>query len=255
MLSAWNRTPFDGVRPQAGESWAIVQNIGLASLTIMLVPTLLLISVMWRWELRAFEALYANARMLLQLLLVGYVLTFIFRSENPVVVVAVIVLMIGMSSWISLRTISQRDVQAFLVVVVSIGASGLAILGVVTQLVLELPRWFEPPVVVPIAGMIFANSMNTVALAAERFDSERARGEGLAAARKSAMDAALIPQINSLFAVGLVSLPGMMTGQILSGVDPLIAARYQIVVMAMIFSAAGLAAVTYVGLRVRGARD
>ncbi len=59
------------------------------------------------------------------------------------------------------------------------------------------------------------------------------------------MDAALIPQINALLAVGLVALPGMMTGQILSGVDPLVAVRYQIVVMCMIFGSSGVAAACY----------
>ena len=71
-------------------------------------------------------------------------------------------------------------------------------------------------------------------------------------ARKIALDAALIPQINALLAVGLVSLPGMMTGQILSGVSPLIAARYQIMVMCMIFGAAGLSTIIYLKLRESG---
>jgi ABC-type iron transport system FetAB permease component len=64
-------------------------------------------------------------------------------------------------------------------------------------------------------------------------------------------DATLIPQINSLFAVGLVALPGMMTGQILSGVDPNIAVRYQIMVMWMIFGSGCIAAVIYLVLRTR----
>ena len=68
------------------------------------------------------------------------------------------------------------------------------------------------------------------------------------AARSSAWTAALIPQINALLAVGLVSLPGMMTGQILSGVDPLIAVRYQIVIMAMILQASGFAVAIYLAL-------
>jgi putative ABC transport system permease protein len=62
------------------------------------------------------------------------------------------------------------------------------------------------------------------------------------------MGAAMIPQVNALLAVGLVALPGMMTGQILSGIDPLTAARYQIMVMCMIFSTAGLSAVLYLFL-------
>ncbi|MCB1689564.1 MAG: ABC transporter permease, partial [Halioglobus sp.] len=71
--------------------------------------------------------------------------------------------------------------------------------------------------------------------------------------RKSAADsdgyqAAMIPVINSLFAVGLVSLPGMMTGQILSGISPLIAARYQIVVMCMIFAASGISTALFLAI-------
>jgi len=97
--------------------------------------------------------------------------------------------------------------------------------------------------------MIFANAMNTVSLAAERYESERGRGAELTAARRTALDAALIPQINGLLAVGLVSLPGMMTGQILSGVEPLVAVRYQIMVMCMVFGSGGLGAALYLALR------
>ncbi len=70
-------------------------------------------------------------------------------------------------------------------------------------------------------------------------------------ARRAALDAALIPQINSLLAVGLVALPGMMTGQILSGVEPLVAVRYQIMVMCMVFGSGGLGAAAYLVLRTR----
>ena len=112
----------------------------------------------------------------------------------------------------------------------------------------DLPRFFEPRFVVPLAGMIFANAMNTVSLAAERFEAERARGVEVATSRRVALDAALIPQVNALLAVGLVSLPGMMTGQILSGIEPLVAVRYQIMVMCMTFGSAGLAAAVYLVL-------
>ena len=93
---------------------------------------------------------------------------------------------------------------------------------------------------IPLAGMIFANSMNSVSLAVERLNAEINKGVPYAEARNIALQASLIPIINSLFAVGLVSLPGMMTGQILSGVSPLIAIRYQIMVMCMIFGSSGI---------------
>ena len=101
---------------------------------------------------------------------------------------------------------------------------------------------------VPLAGITFANSMNSVSLAAERLHAEMARGEDYLTARKIALNAALIPITNALFAVGLVSLPGMMTGQILSGISPLIAVRYQIMVMCMLFGSAVISAALFVAL-------
>lgn len=226
-----------------------MQTIPLLELSIVFIPTVFLLAVMYYWQLKPWVGLYANARMLLQLLLVGYFLTYVFETTQPLVIVSLIVVMIAVSSWIALRSFEEH--KPYLIVLISIGGPGLIMLAVVTQLVLELPRWFEPNMVVPIAGMIFANSMNTVSLAAERFEAEFRRGENYIRARKTALDAALIPQINSLFAVGLVALPGMMTGQILSGVDPNIAVRYQIMVMWMIFGSGGIAAVLYLILRAR----
>jgi len=93
---------------------------------------------------------------------------------------------------------------------------------------------------IPLGGMIFANSMNSISLAGERLESEIDKGATYEKARVIALNAALIPITNSLLAVGLVSIPGMMTGQILSGVSPFIAARYQIMVMCMIFGSTGI---------------
>ena len=226
-----------------------MQTIQMPELCIIFIPTFFLLAVMYRWKLKVWTGLYANARMLLQLLLVGFFLTFVFETSQPMVIVALVAVMIGVSAWIALRSFEKHEPKTYLFVLISIGVPGLIILMIVTQFVLEMPRWFEPSLVVPIAGMIFANSMNTVSLAAERFESELKREENYTHARRTALDAALIPQINSLFAVGLVALPGMMTGQILSGVDPNIAVRYQIMVMWMIFGSGGLAAAMYLVLR------
>jgi putative ABC transport system permease protein len=223
--------------------------ISLLNLLVAFLPSLVLLVIMHRWSLPAVSALYANGRMLAQLLAVGYVLTYVFETDRPALIVAVVVVMIGASAWIALRPLARRGLGPYSLVLVSIAASGLTMLAIVTQLVLDLPRWFEPSFVVPLSGMIFANAMNTVSLAAERFESEHARGEPALDARRAALDASLIPQINGLLAVGLVSLPGMMTGQILSGVDPMVAVRYQIMVMCMVFGSGGLGAAAYLTLR------
>ena len=224
--------------------------ISLTRLAIGFVPTILVLVVMYRWSLEAGKAFYANARMLAQLLAVGYVLTYIFETDSPLLIVLVIGVMISVSSWIALRPLTGRGLNTYLIVLLALGSTGTAVLGLISQLVLDLPRWFEPNYVVPLAGMIYANAMNTVSLAAERFEAEtNTHGLDYTDARRVALGAALIPQINSLLAVGLVALPGMMTGQILSGVDPIVAARYQIMVMSMIFGSAGLAAALYLALK------
>ncbi len=232
-----------------------VTTIPIASLLLGFVPVLLLIGIMQAWGLNALQSMYANIRMLVQLLLIGYVLTYIFETDEPVLVVLVVVFMIAMSSWIALRPLTDRGIKPYTIVAIAIGVSGLGVLILITQIILELPRWFEPRFVIPLAGMVFANSMNTISLAGERFHAERGRGEDYLSARRLAMEAAMIPQVNALLAVGLVSLPGMMTGQILSGVEPLTAARYQIMVMCMIFSTAGLAAVIYMALKKNSVTD
>ncbi len=222
--------------------------IPLTNLAIGFAPTVVVLIIMYRWALNVRDAMYANARMLAQLLAVGYVLTYIFETDDPYLITALLVLMLLVSAWISLNALKPRGVKGFLTALAAIAISGVLVLILVSQVILDLQRWFEPRFVVPIAGMIFANSMNTVSLSAERFVAETKRAVPYREARRTAMEAAMIPQINALLAVGLVSLPGMMTGQILSGVDPLIAVRYQIMVMCMIFGSAGTATAIYLTL-------
>ena len=221
------------------------------NLLMAFAPSVLLLIIMQRWSLNAHTALYANARMLVQLLAVGYGLRYVFETKQPGVIVGVVVAMIVISAWIALRPLASRGAGTYVRVLLAVTVSGLPMLLIITQLVLDLPRWFEPNFVVPLAGMIFANTMNTVSLAAERFEAERGRHADVTTARAAALDAALIPQINGLLAVGLVSLPGMMTGQILSGIEPLVAVRYQIMVMCMVFGSGGLGAALYLVLHAR----
>ena len=223
--------------------------IPLANLMLGFIPVIILIGIMYFWGLKISNSIYANFRMLIQLLLIGYVLTFIFETDEPIIITLVVLFMILMSAWIAMRPLKEKGVYPFVIIFISLALSGLAVLFLISQFIVDLPRWFEPSFVVPIAGMIFANSMNTVSLAGERFFIEKDHGKDYLSSRKVALETALIPQVNALFAVGLVSLPGMMTGQILSGIEPLMAARYQIMVMCMIFSTAGLSAVTYMAFK------
>lgn len=222
-----------------------METIPLGRLAVAFLPVAVVIGLLWHWKLDYRAALVAVGRMLLQLLLIGYVLVFLFEAESGLVILGALSIMLLAASWIALGNLATPFRSLFSKSLVAIGVGGGAVLLVITQGVLGLDPWFDPSKVIPLAGMIFATSMNSVSLAGERLESESGRGLSFVAARSIAMRAALIPITNSLLAVGLVSLPGMMTGQILSGVSPFIAARYQIMVMCMIFGAAGISAALF----------
>ncbi len=186
--------------------------------------------------------------MLVQLLLVGYFLVYIFEADRWWVIILVLTIMLAASSWISLRTIKAPRLSLYGKSLLAITIGGGAVLALISQGVLSLNPWFKPSFMIPLAGMIFANAMNSISLAAERLQAEMRRGQSYQEARVIALQASMIPIVNSLFAVGLVSLPGMMTGQILSGVEPIVAARYQIMVMCMIFGSTGISVSLFLSL-------
>ena len=225
-----------------------VDIIELPNLAIAFIPVAVVLVILYRWSLGGGFATYALARMLLQLLAIGYVLTYIFRAEHAAIVVGVLAAMLAAASWIALRPLQEKTPRLYGKALGSIFVGGIMTLLLVTQGVLQIKPWFAPQQMIPLAGMIFATSMNAISIAAERYQSEMMGGAIYEKARQIGLRTALIPLVNSLLAVGLVSLPGMMTGQILSGVSPLIAARYQIVVMCMIFGASGISSACFLML-------
>lgn len=222
-----------------------ILEISWFGLLIAFVPTAIVIGIMVAWRSVVGTAVYATARMLVQLLVIGYVLIYIFETDNWLIIAGVLVVMLTVSSWIATRTLKERTRSDYLKALAAIALGGVFTLILVTQFVVGVEPWFSPRYVVPLAGMIFAGAMNAVSLAADRYEAEMGRDSSYREARRTALQTALIPIINSLFAVGLVALPGMMTGQILSGVSPVVAAKYQIVVMTMLFGTAGISASAY----------
>jgi len=225
-----------------------IQIISVFNLSLAFIPVIAVIVIHYLWSQGYKNSIYAISRMLVQLLMIGYFLSYIFESKNGLIVITVVAVMIIVASWISLRTIRNKQLLLYPKAFISLLIGGGMTLILVTQFVLDLKPWYLPSYFVPLAGMIFANAMNSVSLAADRLEAEIDRCVNYEQARNVAFRASLIPIINSLFAVGLVSIPGMMTGQILSGVSPLIAARYQIMVMCMVFSAAGISSACYLTL-------
>lgn len=222
-----------------------IYHISFLDLLWVLIPVGVVILIYIRWTNDKTTLFYALFRMILQLVLIGYVLTYIFEAKSPYLVVSILSVMLIAASIIAMRPLQKRDTSIYLYAFISIITGSMFTLLLVIFGVLDLNPWYEPRFLIPIAGMIFANAMNAVSIAAERLDSELSRDNHYITARSTSYKAALIPIINALFAVGLVSLPGMMTGQILSGVDPLIAVRYQMMVMLMILGSAGISVAIY----------
>lgn len=217
-----------------------IDSIPLEHLLFALIPVLMVAWITFRWSLQVSEIGVAVLRMAIQLLLIGYVLSWLFERQHIGVLGVVLLVMSLASTWIALRKLGQARAQLFIKTLLVISLCSLFVLTIVVLGVLSLLPGQNLRIVIPLAGMIFSTAMTAVGLAAERYYADRKNGLSYVEARNSAFNASLIPITNAMLAVGLVALPGMMTGQILSGVSPHIAVRYQIVVMCMIFGVAGL---------------
>ncbi|MEJ2045222.1 MAG: ABC transporter permease [Reinekea sp.] len=228
--------------------------LSMAQVVLAVVPVTVAVLIYGRVVDDWTSVLWATLRMFTQLLAIGYGLAIIFGLDSPGWVLLVIAIMMFGAGWISLRPVRKHKV-AYWPIFVSIGVTSLLNLFWIMAFVIQPDPWYSPSVIIPLAGMVISNAMNSVSLCVERYYSECSDGKAVAQARKNALSAAMIPQINSLMAVGLVSLPGMMTGQILSGVSPMIAVRYQIVIMSMILSNSALGSFLYLALQSKGSGE
>ncbi|MBE0491712.1 MAG: ABC transporter permease [Sulfurospirillum sp.] len=221
-----------------------MQIIELQNLTYMLLPLLFVGYFYYKWVGNKTEIIYATFKMFAQLLLIGYLLGYIFEAKSSLVTLVVVLVMITAASFITIRNITCKSKKLYFSIFFAIFVGGSINLFLVLFFVLDLDSFNTPRYVIPLAGMLYSNCMNAVSLVAERFEKEMQHA-GYEEARSIAFKASMIPQINAFLAVGLVSLPGTMTGQILAGADPLIAARYQIMVMLMILGSAGISTIIY----------
>jgi putative ABC transport system permease protein len=223
--------------------------VSLPRLALSLLFIAVACGVSWCLRLGLGSALAIGAlRAAVQLVAIGYFLVFLFAHEQAWLVLTLLFAMLLVAAMTSARRIEHRPAVHVLVpfaLAAVAGGAAVALLPLFTLIVVPHP-WFEARYLVPISGMMMSNAMNVVAQVFERVfamaRSERAVIEQLLALgaspaqamqtqTRAAVRAALIPTINGLVTVGLVALPGMMTGQILSGAHPEQAVRYQVVIM------------------------
>jgi putative ABC transport system permease protein len=197
----------------------------------------------------------AALRTVVQLLLVGYVLRAVFEMDRLLPVMGIALLMVAAASRASVQRPSRSFAgvtwRAFLTLV----ASALLTTVTVTAAVVRVDPWYEPQYLVPLLGMALGNGLTGISLCLDHvlaeLDERRELVELELALGATAWEAArrplseavrrgMIPIINSMTVAGIVALPGMMTGQILAGADPVEAVKYQVVVMFLIAASTSL---------------
>ncbi|HEY9895700.1 MAG TPA: iron export ABC transporter permease subunit FetB, partial [Candidatus Sericytochromatia bacterium] len=191
----------------------------------------------------------ATGRTVMQLLVVGYVLAAVFAIRNPWAVLGVLGVMLAIATIVARNRISKKVPHLLPLVGGSILVSTVLTLAYTSLLVIRPQVWYEPQYVIPLAGIVLGNAMNGAAIVGERLVSTLNNSQleiethlslgatpqqAIAQYRKDAIKAGLIPTVNTMMVVGIVTLPGIMTGQILAGADPLLAATYQMLVMFML---------------------
>ena len=203
------------------------------------------------WERLGLEwsLAIATGRTVLQLLVVGYILSFVFALSNPWAVLAVLGVMLTIAAIVARNRISRKIPHVLPLVWVSILISTALTLSYTNFLVIQPVKWYQPQYLIPLAGIVLGNAMNGAAIAGERLvstinasqleiETHLSLGatpqQAVAQYRKDAIKAGLIPNLNQMMIVGIVTLPGTISGQLLSGVDPLDAASYQILIMFML---------------------
>ncbi len=209
--------------------------------------------------------LISGLRMTVQLLLIGLVLKFLFaRVSFPLVFVLSLFMLLvaGYEVWARQKR-RLRGGTGYLISTGSMLVSSFSVTFLALTVMIGVDPWYTPQYAIPLLGMLLGNTMNGVALSSDRLTTEvyNQRGvieqrlllgqtwqEASADIRRDCMRTGMIPIMNSMAAAGVVSLPGMMTGQILGGSSPLDAVKYQILIMFLIAVGTGFGVVTAIWL-------
>ncbi|MCX7426081.1 MAG: iron export ABC transporter permease subunit FetB [Planctomycetia bacterium] len=198
----------------------------------------------------------ASVRCVVQLVLIGLVLRWIFAPGTPwYVVVGLGTIMTMIAGVVAVDRSERRYAGIVLDSVISMWACAWLVTGVALLAVVRPEPWYRPQYAIPLLGMILANTLNGVSLGLNRFTREMTdrraeidtllalgatRWEAARAAVQESIRTGMIPTINAMMIMGIVSLPGMMTGQLLAGVEPMQAISYQIIIMFFLAAATSL---------------
>ena len=237
------------------------------ALAAVLVLALALLSLRLRLKI-AQEIIVAAVRTTLQLLLVGLVLKAVFANVHLgwITLIACVMLLVAGREVVARQRHAYVGAWGFGMSTLSMFVSTFSVTVFALTVLIGTEPWYEPQYAIPLLGMVLGNTMSGIALALDRLTQtawqQRAQiearlllgqtwVESVSDLRRDAVRVGLIPIVNAMAAAGIVSLPGMMTGQILAGSPPLEAVKYQILVMFLITAATGLGTLVAVWLGAR----
>lgn len=242
-----------------------VMDLSLLNLAIAYVFVLLLLIIFKaRGIKREKMILIATTRMTIQLTIMGYILMYVFSNPSWWLTLIMLVVMVGFAVFNALKRVKFSMNKKLKQLIMASMIIGYVVTAIIFMLaVLHVTPWFNPQYIIPISGMIVGNSMTGVALGANKLCSSMQEkhdmienslmlGATPSVATKDivndAFDSAILPTMNNMLTMGIVSLPGMMTGQILSGTFPITAIKYQIGIMLAILGCTAITVVLFVTL-------
>ncbi len=219
---------------------------------IALASSLIIIVIVLSWRLRlqlTTTLLIAAVRTVVQLSFIGLILAWIFAREQWYEVLVILTIMTLIAGSAAKNRVKRHYKGLLTDTLIAVSASGILVTAIAIVMILHVQPWYTPQFVIPILGLILGNSLTAISLTSNQlinaFHEQQGRIEMMLSlsARpfeavhdpiRSAIINGMTPTLNSMLVVGIVSLPGMMTGQILAGADPTQAVRYQIVTMFLI---------------------
>ena len=216
-------------------------NFGCVYLLLVIV-----LAIMKKSKINQTKLLFiASARMTIQLILCGLILTYIFENPHPIFVILYLIIMTSFAIYTILSQNKNINKKFKQIIAISLSSTGLVMVSFFIVVIVDV-NLFNPQYTIPISGMIIGNAMTGMSLCVKTYhhniSNSRNKINALlnigATPKKilnpivnNAIETALLPTLNSMLGMGVISLPGMMTGQILSGTLPTTAILYQIAII------------------------
>lgn len=242
-----------------------VIELSLVQMSLAYVFVLILLFIVKKRGIsREKEIIISSIRMTLQLVLTGYLLVFLFKNPSPIFTILVLIAMELFAIYTIINRVKSKiSKKQKRIIAISISSATVSTLLYFLLVVIRISPWYDPQYFIPLAGMLIGNSMTGISLGVNILNSDMKAKKDLieeyliiGASPKEAtkdildhaFDSAILPTINSMLGMGIVFLPGMMTGQILSGISPITAIEYQIAIMLGILGSVSISVIIFIEL-------